>query len=274
MIDLHCHSTYSDGAHSPTALLTKALAADLKILALTDHDTIEGLEVLHSAARGKPIRIINGIEISARWKKYDIHVLGLNIKLPDSLQALIDEQNKNRIERALQIAMRMKQCGVDNAYTKACEIAGHVRVGRSHYARVCMDEGLVADRQSAFKRFLAKGRPAYVPTQWINMTAAIAEIVKAGGEAVLAHPSKYRLTRTKLHSLVAEFKESSGAGLEVVSGETNSLQMQEMVKLCSRFQLFASTGSDYHGDSLSRVLLGRQQKLPKGCIPIWEKWDK
>ncbi len=166
----------------------------------------------------------------------------------------------------------MKQYGVDEAYAKACEIAGHERVGRPHFAQVCVAENLVPDTRTAFKRFLAKGRPAYVPTPWISVTEAVAGIVQAGGQAVLAHPLKYLLTRTKLHELIAEFKAAGGVGLEVVSGETTVEQTQDMAGLCLRFQLLASTGSDYHGGVLSRIFLGGQRQLPVNCTPIWDQW--
>lgn len=273
MIDLHCHSNFSDGSLSPLNLLEKALELNIQILALTDHDTTAGLSALHEAARNHPIKIINGIEFSTRWKKYDIHILGLNIN-PESeaLQALIAKQNESRINRALQIGELMALTGVNDAYDKACQVAGHKRVGRPHFAQVYINEGLTRDLQTAFKRFLARGKPAFVPTPWISIPEAVAGIKEAGGQAVIAHPLKYSLTRTKLHELISEFKEAGGDGLEVVSGEITVTQIQEMAGLCLRFELLASTGSDYHGEGISRVLLGRQRQLPLNCNPIWQQW--
>lgn len=274
MIDLHCHSNFSDGSYSPAALLTKAIESGVQILALTDHDTLAGLEMLHDVASHHSIKIINGIELSTRWKKYDIHIIGLNID-PQSqvIQSLIKRQNQSRIARALQIGEQMKLCGVDDAYVKACKIAGHERVGRPHFAQVLMEEGLVSDMQSAFKRFLGRGRPAYVPTAWLSISEAVEGIIQADGQAVLAHPLKYALTRTRLHELISEFKIAGGTGLEVVSGEMTATQIQEMAGLCIRFELLASTGSDYHGDILSRISLGRQRQLPLNCVPIWHQWN-
>ncbi|WED44142.1 PHP domain-containing protein [Legionella cardiaca] len=274
MIDLHCHSNFSDGVLTPAELLDKAIKSGIKVLALTDHDTTAGLKPLHHAAGQSSIRIINGIEFSASWKKYDIHILGLNID-PDNeeIQALIEQQNQSRIVRARQIGELMKSCGVQNAYTKACEIAGHERVGRPHFAKVFVNEGITGDFQAAFKRFLGRGRPAYVRTPWLTLSEAVLGIIQAEGQAVLAHPLKYSLTRTRLQELIVAFKEAGGSGLEVVSGEVNSLQIQEMTGLCHRFQLLGSTGSDYHGDTLSRIPLGRQQQLPVNCMPIWHQWN-
>lgn len=274
MIDLHCHSNFSDGMLAPAALVNKAVEANIKILALTDHDTMAGLSNLHEAASNLPITIINGIEFSTRWKKYDIHIVGLNISPDDeAILALIKRQNESRIRRALQIAEQMKICGIDDAYDKACKLAGHERVGRPHFAQLFIDEGLVPDMQAAFKRYLGRGKAAYVATPWLSVTEAVEGIVQANGQAVLAHPLKYSLTRTRLQELILTFKIAGGTGLEVVSGEMSVTQIQEMAGLCLRFQLAASTGSDYHGDTLSRISLGRQRQLPVNCTPIWQQWN-
>lgn len=274
MIDLHCHSNFSDGALTPLVLLERAIASGIKIWALTDHDTVEGIKTLQEEKNKHPIIIIDGIELSVRWKKYDIHVLGLNIN-PDNLilAELIEKQNSNRLTRSLEMSERMSILGIDNAYEKACKIAGHKRVGRPHFARVFMDEGKVTDMQAAFKRFLGRGKPAYVPTPWISIAEAVDGINKSGGQAVLAHPLKYGLTRTKLHELVSEFKSAGGAGLEVVSGEMTVTQVQDMAGLCLRFGLLSSTGSDFHSDNVSRISLGRQRELPLNCTPVWHQWN-
>jgi predicted metal-dependent phosphoesterase TrpH len=135
-----------------------------------------------------------------------------------------------------------------------------------------VNDGVVEDAQAAFKRFLGRGKPAYVPTEWLSLHDAVAVIHQAGGQAVLAHPVKYKLTRTKLNELIRAFKDAGGAGMEVVSGMMMSSDILYIAGLCNRFELLASTGSDYHGDAMSRVGLGQQQLLPAGCTPIWEQW--
>lgn len=273
MIDLHCHSHFSDGLLSPSALLDKALLLNVQILALTDHDSTDGLADLHAAAHQRPIKIINGIEISVRWKKHDIHVLGLNIS-PQSqtLMDLIAVQAQSRTHRAQQIGERLKDCGLENAYQKARLQAGHEHVGRPHFAQVLVEEGKAIDLQQAFRRFLVRGRPAYIETAWASLEYAVLSIIAAGGQAVIAHPLKYKFTRSKLRQLLTEFKATGGEGLEVVSGAMSALQAREMAELCSQFELLASSGSDYHGDGLSRVALGQQHALPLNCLPIWERW--
>lgn len=273
MIDLHCHSNCSDGELSPVELLMKAISLNVRVLALTDHDTISGLPMIRKAALDKTIRLIDGVELSVCWKKYDIHVLGLNINPDTSFKQLLIEQNQSRVTRAHQIADCLVHHGIEDAYQKARKIAGHNRVGRPHFVQVLVDEGLVKDTQDAFKRFLGQGKSAYVSTCWVDIKNAVSHINRVGGQAVIAHPLKYRLTRTKLHELIKEFKEAGGSGLEVVSGEISADLALEMAGLCVRFDLLASTGSDYHSDTMSRVALGQQRALPVNCTPIWHQWN-
>lgn len=274
MIDLHCHSHFSDGEHSPEALLKRALHLNVRLLALTDHDTTAGLPSLHQAACDADIRIINGIELSALWKKYDVHILGLNVNQDaPCLIELIAKQRERRMIRARQIAERLINCGVLDAYQKASHIAGHERLGRPHFAQVLINEGLASDMKTAFKRFLGRGRAAYVATVWPSLEETVCSIRDAGGDAVIAHPLKYGLTRLKLHELINAFKGVGGVGMEVVSGDMTAMQANELAGLCGRYDLLASTGSDYHGDTLSRVALGQQRPLPANCTPIWHKWN-
>jgi len=273
MIDLHCHSFFSDGALSPAELIQKAQHNQIQCLSLTDHDTVAGYEELLKAASSTSIKIINGIELSIRWKKYDLHILGYQINHTDVLHDLIRRQNQSRIERAQQIGDALKVLGISDAYIKACELAGHNRVGRPHFAQVLINEGKARDMKAAFKQFLAKGKRAYVPTPWVSIQEAVATIIASGGQAVIAHPLKYGLTRSKLHELINEFKEAGGEGIEVVSGEMTVTQIKEMAATSIRFNLLASSGSDYHSDSSSRIKLGRQHQLPVNCIPIWQQWN-
>jgi predicted metal-dependent phosphoesterase TrpH len=274
MIDLHCHSYFSDGFLSPKALLDKANEAGITLLALTDHDTVEGSRILMEQKTYPQIKVITGIELSVRWKKYDIHILGYNLDLDDSgLSEVIQKQRSNRTVRAQTIGKNLETLGVKDAYIKACTIAGHEGIGRPHFAQVLVDEGLVKDRQEGFKRFLGRGKQAYVPTAWISIEEAVSTITKARGQAVIAHPMKYNLTRTRLQELILTFKLAGGCGIEVISGEITNTQIQEVVGLSLRFQLLASTGSDYHGDAVSRISLGRQRQLPVNCKPIWHEWN-
>ncbi|MBL7480154.1 PHP domain-containing protein [Legionella bononiensis] len=273
MIDLHCHSYFSDGALSPEELVQKAQNHQIKCLSLTDHDTVAGYVALNQAALHTGIKIVNGIEFSTRWKKYDIHILGYQINHTNELNHLITHQNNSRVARAEQIGASLQLVGVDNAYEKACQLAGHKRVGRPHFAQILINEGKTRDMKSAFKQFLGRGKTAYIPTPWISIQEAVKGITDSGGQAVIAHPLKYGLTRSKLHELINEFKDAGGEGMEVVSGEMNVTQIKEMAATCLRFNLLASSGSDFHSDALSRINLGRQQQLPVNCTPIWQEWN-
>lgn len=276
MIDLHCHSYFSDGLHSPELLLKKALSAGVRMLALTDHDTMAGLKRLRKAAAvesAAPV-IISGIELSTRWKKQDIHIIGLQVSEHESgLEALIQQQQKRRKLRSFAIAERLQAVlGLSDVYQKACDVAGHEWLARPHFAQVLINEGVTQDIQSGFKRYLGRGRPAYIETNWVGVEEAVSAIIKAGGHAVIAHPLKYDLSQTKLNTLITLFKAAGGAALEVVSGDTTRAQSEMLAGFCQRYDLLASSGSDFHGDLISRTPLGAQPQLPLNCTPLWQPW--
>ncbi|CAM2895770.1 TrpH protein [Legionella steigerwaltii] len=273
MIDLHCHSNFSDGILSPKELIQRAQSQKIRCLSLTDHDTIAGYSALLDAASATSIKIINGIELSVRWKKHELHILGYQINHTANFLELIKRQNQSRVDRAQQIGSALELLGISDAYLKARDLAGHDRVGRPHFAQLLVNEGMVKDLATAFKRFLGRGKSAYVPTPWIGVQEAVQSIIAAGGQAVIAHPLKYGLTRSKLHELINEFKEAGGVGIEVVSGEMTVTEVNEMAAICLRFDLLASSGSDYHSDISSRINLGSQKQLPVNCRPIWYEWN-
>ncbi len=273
--DLHCHSHFSDGGHSPEELVGFAKQAGVDVLALTDHDTVSGLNSLHEAIQ-KPevnLQIINGIELSVRWKKYDIHVLGLNIDkdAPELLQ-LIEKQKNCRVSRAKQIAEKLEKIGLKDAYEKAKRLAAHGLISRPHFAAVLLEEGITSTMQQGFDRYLKRGKVAYIPTQWANLEEALRAVKAAKGVGVLAHPLKYGLTQSKLRELIETFKAWGGQGIEVISGEIMPDQVALLVKLCQQFNMYASTGSDFHHTMSSRIKLGGQGTLPLNCTPIWQSW--
>ena len=263
MIDLHCHSIFSDGLLTPTELVLRAHGLGVTVLALTDHDTLAGLPELQLAAQQvSNFTVLNGIEFSVKWKKYDLHILGLDLNLNSLLlHAAVSAQNALRIERAMAIGQVLEGFGLKDAYHQACEIAGHTRVGRLHFAKLLVMQGMVKDLKSAFKQYLGVRCSAYVATSWLSLEQIINAILHAHGHAVIAHPLKYDFTRTKLRELLKDFKALGGAGIEVVSGDTNAAQILEMAALAKRFDLLASSGSDFHGPQVSRVDLGQQLPL-------------
>ncbi|MDF1757932.1 MAG: PHP domain-containing protein [Legionellaceae bacterium] len=274
MVDLHCHSHFSDGVLSPEELYNRAVSSGVKIFSLTDHDSVDGVSRLIAANNSQQMQVISGIEFSTRFKKHDIHILGLNIDLANvGLSKVIQLQKDSRVVRAKQISELLAKCGVENAYDKACDIANNNSIGRPHFAKVLLNEGLVRDLQGAFTQYLGARKKAYVATSWIDIPQAVDAIIQAGGSAVIAHPLKYRLTNTKLNELIKEFKDSGGVGIEVVSGDMSAAEIDHAAEISLRFDLLASSGSDYHADRISRVAIGRQKALPKKCNPIWSKWS-
>ena len=272
MIDLHCHSIYSDGLLSPKALLERAQQAGLSMLALTDHDTVAGTIELQKLNDSK-LRIIPGIELSTQWKKYDVHILGLNVDTQSpELRAIMQEQQDCRIIRAQAIGEALQRCGLSQAYAKACDLAGHPKIGRAHFAQLLVQEGYVRDIKAAFSTYLGKGKVAYIPVTWAKLETIVAVILEAKGQPVIAHPLKYKMTRTKLQEFFLAFKELGGTGIEVVSGDMPTEDIQFLTKMCKKFSFLASSGSDFHGEGYSRVGLGRQKALPEDCVPVWTVW--
>jgi predicted metal-dependent phosphoesterase TrpH len=269
--DLHSHSTASDGTLEPARLVAKAHAAGVAVLALTDHDTLDGLAEAEQAVSGLDLSLIPGVEISVTWQAMTIHVLGLNVDphnqvLSDGLQEL----QELRDWRAGEISRKLAKKGI----AEALEGAGRFRKGRilsrTHFAHFLVEAGYAASIRDVFKHFLVKGKPGYVHSEWVTMERALGWIRQAGGLPVIAHPARYSLTRSKLRRLVGEFRSAGGVGLEVVSGSHSRDETLHMAAVCREHKLFASCGSDYHGPEKPWVELGRLRRLPAGCIPIWE----
>lgn len=270
MIDLHCHSNHSDGVEDVPTLFRMAEHAKLQHFALTDHDSIAGLDELDRLCQQSEVQFVPGIEWSTRWKKHDIHVLGLYIdyKHP-SITQLIEQQQSRRLDRARIIAGILEDLGLKNCWEKTNAIAGHAQITRPHFAKVLVQEGWVRDIPSAFTQYLARGKKAYIHTEWASIPEAVKAINEANGIAVLAHPLKYKLTKTKLNALCDDFKASGGEGLEVISGVMSKNDIQFMATMAQERNMYASSGSDYHGKSLSKTEIGMQSHLPKDCQPIW-----
>ncbi len=269
-IDLHCHSTASDGALPPEALVARAADMGVSHLALTDHDTVAGLNAAREAASGLGLRLINGIELSCVWRSHTIHIVGLDFdESAPGFVAALKRQNDNRWQRARLIADRLGRLQVEDLLAKATQVAGGDVPGRPHFAQVLVDEGVVPKTMHAFKRFLGTGKPGDVKACWPELDEVVEWILSAGGIAVLAHPRKYRLTATRLRSLVADFRRSGGQGIEVsVSGQSSG-DLGFVAELARREQLWASQGSDFHFPGAPWCELGRIMKMPDGLEPVW-----
>ncbi|QSX32297.1 PHP domain-containing protein [Shewanella avicenniae] len=275
-IDLHCHSTASDGQLTPSQLVARAIDMGVNLLAITDHDTVAGLAEAHAfnAAHATPLTLIDGVEISTRWHAYDIHIVGLGVdRHQPALLAFMDNQRRLREERAQEIGLRLEKAGIAGAYEGAKALAGDAAISRGHYARYMVEQGIVADMAKVFKKYLARGKTGYVPNNWGDMAAAISLIHAAGGIAVLAHPSGYQLSGKWLKRLVNDFKAAGGTAMEVVLGQQSTDDLVQLAALANQRELFASVGSDFHFPG-RWLELGRNLHRPNGLQWVWqsEQW--
>lgn len=270
--DLHTHTDYSDGSLRPEALVARAHAAGVKVLALTDHDCTDGIAAAAAAAAGVGLTLVPGVEISVTWQQQTIHVLGLGVAPAHAeLQAGLAALRVTRGERAHEIGARLAKAGVGDAYAGAAALAGGPIVSRTHFARHLVASGHARDLRRAFKQFLTRGAPGYAPVTWVAPEVAIDWIHAAGGQAVLAHPARYKLAPTQLRRLLAEFKEAGGDGIEVISGSHSRDDMHRFALFAREFGFLASAGSDYHGPD-SWLDLGALPPLPAECAPVWRDW--
>ena len=272
--DLHSHSLASDGALSPADLVARAADYGVTALALTDHDTLAGLPEAQEAASRHGIRLINGIELSVRHDNREYHILGLGLDTDnETLRQRVDCQQQARVTRAQEIGRRLdKAAGLANSYERTCELADSQAPGRPWFAKYLEQSGRVRNSRHAFNRFLKQGQSAFVATPWCSMEEAISDIHAAGGQAVVAHPHGYGLTRKKLRQLLTAFKGMGGDGLEVaMPGLTR--QQQELLDECwQHFDLKVSAGSDFHSPEQKWLALGRLPQIPKGSTPVWESF--
>lgn len=251
--------------------MSRARAQGVSTLALTDHDTLDGLERAHRAAQAEGVTLIPGIEFSSQWGRGGVHIVGLSLDTAHpALLAAVARQRQAREERALAIAERLEKLGIPHALEGARQVAAGGQIGRPHFARFLVEQGVVRDMGAAFKKFLGAGKPADVKFAWPDMTTVIEWIHGAGGLAVLAHPKKYPLTRTKMCALIHDFAEAGGDALEVISGQQPAGQADDLARIAQQTGLAASCGSDFHRPEAPWQELGNFGPLPGGCTPVWE----
>ena len=269
--DLHCHSTASDGALSPTELVRRAHEHGVTSLSLTDHDTVAGLGEAQAAATATGIILIPGIELSTSWQNKCFHIVGLGIN-PD--YPPLREATRNlqimRTERAEKIADRLEKKRIPGALKAVKNAAGDGMITRSHFADFLLSQFHVSTQQEAFDRYLGAGKAAFVPTTWSDMELAVSWITQSGGVAVLAHPLRYKLTASWMKRLLSAFKEAGGLSIEVVTGRYNSDEIKLVADYATRFELAGSVGSDFHSPDNQWVELGRLAPLPANIKPVWE----
>ncbi|MCC7278429.1 MAG: PHP domain-containing protein [Chromatiaceae bacterium] len=272
--DLHTHSTASDGTLTPTELVTRAARVGIQVLALTDHDTLDGIAEAQAAAAELGLTLIPGVEISVTWGGRTLHILGLGLDPTEpTLNAGLLGVREYRDWRAKEIGLRLGAKGIPGAYAGALALAADARfVGRTHFARFLVQQGYADTVRDVFKRYLVKGKPGHVTGDWASLEQALGWIRGAGGQAVIAHPARYSLTGTRMRHLIGEFRELGGVGIEVISGSHSRDETFVYAQRARDAALLASAGSDYHGPEHPYMELGRLPNLPAGCTPIWVDW--
>lgn len=274
VIDLHCHSTFSDGVLTPRDLLARARHNGVDVLALTDHDGIAGLPDAQAAANEYGVRLVNGVEISVTWAGHTIHIVGLNVD-PTSkvLQDGLAATRSGRDARGQEIAAQLAKIGIPGVWEGALRYVGNPDlISRSHFARYLVEIGVCPNVSKVFENYLVDGKPGYVPMRWAALDDAVAWIRAAGGMAVVAHPGRYALTDTQFWAFFTQFRDQGGEGVEVVTGSHTPDQYGEYADVARRFGLRASRGSDFHSPTESRMDLGGGPPLPKDLVPVWRDW--
>jgi hypothetical protein len=272
--DLHCHSTWSDGLCTPAAVVRRAADRGVGVLALTDHDELGGLAEAREAASRHGIALINGAELSVSWETHSIHIvaLGIDAEHPALCDGL-DAVRRGRSQRARRIAAELAAVGIRGALEGAMRYVTCDRlVSRTHFARFLVEAGYAGSVHDVFKRYLARGRPGYVPHEWTPLGDALSWIHAAGGQAVLAHPGRYPLTPTAMRRLLDEFRGRGGDALEVFSSSHTNAQADEFAAHARRYGLRASVGSDWHGPGEGWLDLGALPDLPPDLEPVWRRW--
>jgi predicted metal-dependent phosphoesterase TrpH len=275
LYDLHSHSTASDGTLSPAELVKRAQSNGVDVLALTDHDSTEGVAEAEEMALRLGVDLIPGVEVSVSWDPYVIHVVGLGVDTGcRELQQGLLRLREQREERAVEMGRRLQKKGIEGAYEGAKALCNGHLISRTHFARFLVDKGYVDDVSKVFSKYLVNGMPGFVPGNWASLEEVICWIKTAGGQAVIAHPARYPFTRTKLRNLLGEFKELGGKAIEVVSGNYTRDNCLTMARHAREFELMGSVGSDFHGPQHSRIELGRVMELPEKVVPIWHDWNR
>lgn len=272
-IDLHSHTTCSDGALTPEELIMRAQQMQLDVLAITDHDTIAGIAQAKAYLEktSNKLQILSGVEISTRWHGYEIHVLGLNVDEQDEVfLGRLQTQQQKREQRSQSIIEKLQKAGIDIELSEVKSRAKGV-VSRGHFAQVLVSKQICAHPQQAFTQYLGKDKKAYATPKWIDLATSIQWIKEAKGQAVLAHPYHYDMTTKWLRRLLTEFSAAGGEGMEVQHTNLAKAKHDLMVELAIEHKLLASVGSDFHAPS-RWTELGKRLQLPDTILPIWHDW--
>lgn len=263
-IDLHVHSSASDGVFSPAEVVRKAHANGVEVMALTDHDTVSGLKEARKEAEKLGMRFIDGVELSVSWGGRTIHVVSLGPKKFEPYRELSEKLGKQRDLRARTIASKFDAMGIYNTYEQALELAGNgLNLSRRHFALALVQRGTVGTEDEAFEKYLRDEGPAFVKTQWMTLPEAMRFIRETEGVAVMAHPGRYNFVApVTTIDLLEEFKALGGDAIEVTTGSHFEAENERYTRVALNMGFLASTGSDFHGCKPGRPEPGLQEPLP------------
>jgi hypothetical protein len=272
-IDLHTHSTHSDGSLTPAELVAYAAAAGVRVMALTDHDSTAGLEEAQRSTDALGLRLVPGVEVSASWRSQAVHVLGLWIDpCAPQLRSMLESQAERRRLRMRKMCARLTKLRLPGEQLLAAVEAQPGVPTRSHLAGALVAGGHVTTAEGAFRKYLGAGKPAHVAEDWPALDMVVGRILGAGGVAALAHPLRYRLSAGARRQLLACFASAGGTALEVVSGGNGAHQAESCAQLAVRYGFSGSVGSDFHNPQVSWNPLGRLAKLPDCVLPVWRSY--
>lgn len=266
MIDLHCHSSFSDGTDEPEALALMGDAQGITALALTDHDTLAGLPRFLAMQPRVSTRLLAGVELSCRYLGRELHVLGLLFNAQDSaFQAHIRTVRARRHARNLALVVRLQELGIAISLEAVQALATSDLVSRTHFARYLVSSGAVANPQEVYRKLLGEGGSAFVPFEELTPREAATWIHAAGGLAMVAHPGRFAGGRFIWDEAMAELKEMGIDGFEAYYGEYSPTEQRHFLKLAIDLDMLASGGSDYHGGNKPGLRMGTGRGTL--CIP-------
>lgn len=256
-IDLHSHSTCSDGTLRPEDLVNQAANMGLQALALTDHDTIAGLDAASRQAGLRKILFIPGVELEIAWEPGEFHLLGLGLQHPtNEFREAMEELAQLRERRNREMVDRMNEMGIDADYEEIKGFSEGAIIGRPHFADFLVNRCIVKNRQEAFDTYLAKGRPLYSPKGSLELNRAIRLILESGGIPVLAHPLSLYVSWGKLPELIKEFHEQGIVGIEAWHPMARVAECERLEALGKSLGMVVTAGSDYHGSTRKEYRLG------------------
>ena len=258
MIDLHSHSIFSDGTHTPEELVSLAQQGGLTALALTDHDTTDGLPRFMAAGADSSVQTVPGIELSAEFGETTLHILGylFDPASPD-LQTALKWVQAGRTERNVRILEKLNRLGYNLTHADVSKHAGDDLIGRPHFAAALIEKGHFKHKDKIFQQLLGKGKAAYAERRRLTPESCVEVIRKAGGVPVIAHPGQMKLTARSLRRLVKQLKDHGLGGIEVWHPIHKPYQMASYLRICEDFDMVATGGSDFHGRLTPDLTLGR-----------------